>query len=256
MKKSFCLGRKPRAFDTRIPHLSSLMSTQSPQILPATVDWSHKVKDFGMMLNDRLGDCTCAAYYHARQIWSVNASKEITEGDNDVLALYENACGYDPKKPSTDQGGIEQNVLKYLLNTGALVGTGTDHHKITAFFEVDPRNINDIKTTINDCGVCYIGFNVPENIMPASGKIPSTWKVDPKHNTSIGGHAVVLVGYNKTGPLLISWGKLYRMTWEFFTTYTDEAYAIADSAWVNATGKTPLGMDLTTLQNLMQHLKS
>jgi radical SAM superfamily enzyme len=36
----------------------------------------------------------------ARQIWSFNAAKEITEADADVLKLYELACGYDPRDPT------------------------------------------------------------------------------------------------------------------------------------------------------------
>ena len=32
-------------------------------------------KTLGMMMNDTLGDCTCAAFYHALQVWSFNASK-------------------------------------------------------------------------------------------------------------------------------------------------------------------------------------
>ena len=75
--------------------------------------------DFGVMLNDQLGCCTIAAYFHARQVWSFNAGgMEITNPDSDVLFGYQKICGYDPSNPTTDQGGNEQDVLTYLLNTG------------------------------------------------------------------------------------------------------------------------------------------
>ncbi len=73
--------------------------------------------DLGEMLNSDLGDCTCAAFFHARQVWTFNAGgAEITEPDADVLELsYSEACGYVQGDDSTDQGGNEQAVLTYCL---------------------------------------------------------------------------------------------------------------------------------------------
>lgn len=248
------LGRKPRSFDPKVPHMSAMLGAMDLSPPPISVDWTKGITDFGMMLNDTLGDCTCAAVYHARQIWSLNASLEITELDSNVLALYEQATGYNPNDPNSDNGGIEQDVLKFLLNTGAPVGDGL-RDKIIAFVEVDPRNVDDVKRCINDCGVAYIGFDVPSSLMPPDGNIASLWEVDHTNHNVEGGHAIILVGYDNIGPYLISWGRKYQMTWEFFLTYTDEAYAIADNAWFNATGKTPLDMDIATLEQLMHAIK-
>ena len=72
-----------------------------------------------MMGNDTLGDCTCAAFYHAIQVWSFNSEKKIeTEPDVDVVDLYEQACGYNPKQGGEGPGGNEQHVLTYILKTG------------------------------------------------------------------------------------------------------------------------------------------
>ena len=255
------LGRLPRTFDPRVPHLSALVAGKVLAPPPPAVDYLTKLPDnpnnFGMMLNDQLGDCTCAAFYHARQVWSFNASgNEITEPDQDVLELYEQACGYKPNNPNTDKGGNEQHVLTFLLKKGAPTGVGgATRDKIMAFVEVDPRIIDDVKRTIADCGVAYIGFNVPQNIMPAGADPPSLWTVDPAKPPTIGGHAVVLPGYDATGPLVISWGQRYQMTWDFFSTYTDEVYAIADQAWFDATGKSPAGLSAADLEAQMQALR-
>ena len=100
-------------------------------------------KNLGMMLNDTLGDCTCAAFYHAIQVWTFNATKGKsieTEPDSDVEKLYELACGYKPAQGGEGPGGNEQHVLKYLLTKGAPMGpNGQTTHKIDAFVEVDPR---------------------------------------------------------------------------------------------------------------------
>jgi hypothetical protein len=37
--------------------------------------------------------------------------------------------------------------------------------------EVDPRNIDDVKRTIHDCGVAYIGFNVHAPRGRAAGRV-------------------------------------------------------------------------------------
>ncbi len=72
---------------------------------PAAVDYTKGMPtDLGMMLNDSLGDCTCAAYYHARQVWTFNTGKMVTEPDGDVEDLYVKACGYDPRKGGEGPG--------------------------------------------------------------------------------------------------------------------------------------------------------
>jgi hypothetical protein len=249
------LGRQARAFNPKIKHMRAVYGKPLPTP-PVSIDWSHNITDFGVMLNDRLGDCTCAAVYHARQIWTVNTLTEQTESDNCVLKLYEEATGYNPANPATDQGGVEQYVLSYLLNTGIPLNDGT-RDKILGFIEVDHTNINDVKLTIAEFGVAYIGFNVPNSLF-AAGEPPTLWTVstNPYLASTEGGHAIVLVAYDNEGPTCISWGKKYKMTWEFFLKYTDEVYAIIDKSWIATTGKTPLNLDVAALEELMSDLRS
>jgi hypothetical protein len=211
-----------------------------------------------MMKNDTLGDCTCAAFYHALQVWSFNAGKQIdTEPDLDVVDLYEQACGYKQAKGGEGPGGNEQHVLTYILKQGAPCGpNGQQRQKITAFVEVDVKNIDNIKRSIHDCGVAYIGFNVPQYIMPPDEEPLKLWDVNPKaDNTIVGGHAVVLTGYDANGARLISWGQYYTMTWAFFEKFVDEAYAIADAGWITKFNATPGGLTLQQLEQAMQALK-
>lgn len=254
---TFKLGRLQRTYDPRVPHLSALLTGQTPVAPPATVDYTKGMPaNLGMMLNDKLGDCTCAAVYHAIQVWTFNATKKmVTWPDGDVQKLYILACGYNPRVPGEGPGGNEQHVLTYLLNQGAPTGpAGATRHKITAFVEVDPRNVDDVKRTINECGVAYIGFNVPQSVMPPNAPPPSVWTYVPTDSNIIGGHAVVLAGYNSQGPRVISWGQYYTMTWEFFAKFVDEVYAIADSEWFESKGTTPGGLTLEELEVQMKAL--
>lgn len=254
----FKLGRLHRTYDSRVPHMSALLAGQTLTPPPPAVDYTKGMPaNLGMMLNDTLGDCTCAAVYHAIQVWSYNADKKmVTQPDSDVEKLYIQACGYNPRVPGEGPGGNEQHVLTYLLKTGAPIGPqGAARHKITAFVEVDPRNTDDVKRAISDCGLAYIGFNVPQSVQPPGSPPPSVWKYVPGESNIIGGHAVVLAGYDAKGARVISWGQYYTMTWEFFAHFVDEVYAIADSEWIEGGGKTPGGLTIAELEAQMKALK-
>jgi hypothetical protein len=247
-------GRLPRTFDPNVPHLSSLALTTKPIVLPPALSYTQRLPaGLGMMLNDKLGDCTIAAFYHARQVWTGAHGAMETDPDSDVEALYESACGYVPGNAATDQGGVEQHVLKYLVKAGAPTPKGRDH--LLAFFEIDPRNLNDVKRAIYECGVCYIGINVPSNIMPENAPPPAVWTYDPSAK-SIGGHAIILTGWNAQGFELISWGQVYHMTEELFRAICDESYALVDKSWINSTGLTPLKMTVYQLENQMKAIKA
>lgn len=252
------LGRKPRTFRPEIPHWSALRQMKAPVPIPDAKNWLDGMSgNFGMMLNDQLGDCTCAGMYHARQVWTFNASGvEVTEPDSAVLDAYEEACGYDPTNPATDEGGAEQNVLSWWTKTGLETTDGRD--KLAAFIELDPRNLFDVKEAIYECGLVYIGFNVPNWLM-ASGQVPAVWDANTTGDNSIvGGHCVVLPGYDFSGSGelfdLISWGSSYQMTASFWNQFVDEAYALFDASWLAKTGKTPLGLTLAQAQGLMRAL--
>lgn len=249
------LGRQPRTRDPRVAHLSALLAGRRLAAPAPSVNYAAGMPlNLGAMLNDRLGDCTCAAYYHARQVWSFVASGKLdTQPDAQVLALYEAACGYNPADPHSDQGGIEQSVLSYLLNTGAPTTLGPQ--KLAAFVEVDPRNLDDVKCVVEDCGVAYIGFNVPQRLMDSLTAPGTTWDVSGADGPIVGGHAVVIAGYDLAGLRVISWGSLYTMTWRFWGAYVDEAYALIDTEWLKATGLTPLGISLAQLEEQMQAIK-
>ena len=234
---SFRLGRLPRTYDPRVPHLSAILGGKKLAAPPPSVNYTKDMPQapnkFGMMMNDTLGDCTCAAFYHARQVWTFHSTGTTQTAPNaDVELLYEEACGYNPKKGGEGPGGNEQHVLTYIHKNGAPIGKdGAPVDKILGFVEVDPRNIDDVKRTIYNAGVAYIGFNVPANIMPNNAPPPEIWNVAPGRQQIVGGHAVVLPGYDREYAIVISWGQLYKMTWEFFTTYVDEVYSISDASW-------------------------
>jgi hypothetical protein len=258
---NYKLGRLPRAYNPSIPHMSALLAGMTLAPPPAAVDYTLGMPaDLGMMKNDSLGDCTCAAWGHAVQVWSFNGHPPMqTPSDADIETLYERACNFDPSQTQpdgsnpTDQGGVEQDVLTYLLNTGL------DGNRLAAFVEVDPRNLDDVKRSLYQCGVVYIGFNVPAYIVPPDVPPLSTWDWEPTGDqTIVGGHAVVLTGYDSAAKRFKarSWGVSYDMTEAFFAQFVDEVYALADAQWITLGGISVAGLTLPQLEDLMTALKA
>ena len=106
------LGKRPRRHDPRTLKLVRYMTSALPNP-PASVDYTRGVREWGMMLNDQLGDCIIAdGPGHATQVWTLNATGAmVTPPDSLILATYEKWCGYNPADPTTDLGGIELDVL-------------------------------------------------------------------------------------------------------------------------------------------------
>ena len=242
----FKLGCKPRAHRAEMPHMSALLMRAGAQT-PIS-DYAHYADvlpaDVGMFENDRLGCCTCAAVYHALQVWERFAQGRLDSiSDSMVVNLYRR-FGYDGT-PMTDHGAVEQDVLASWVSQGVpFPSRQTD--KLVAPIEIDPRNIDDMQRGVYECGVAYVGFSVPAGLMEA---MPDVWDESPGYGSSVGNHAVILTGYSKADHTfdLISWGRKFKMTEAFWQRYGAEAYALCDRQWVEANGKTPLGMTIDEL---------
>jgi hypothetical protein len=235
------LGKRPARHDTRTLQMANYL--ELPEI-PAARDWTTKAAaNWGMMLNDTLGDCTCAATGHLTQAWTSNAgAKEITFPDQAILKAYEAVGGYQPGKPETDRGAVELDVLRYWRKTG-IGGT-----KIDAFVALEPKNHLHVRAAVELFGGAYIGV-----ALPVSAQRQAVWSVPPGGPTgtgapgSWGGHAVVIEAYDQHGLTCITWGQKKKMTWAFWDAYCDEAYALLSELWA---GKKPApsGFNLSALQ--------
>jgi hypothetical protein len=135
----------------------------------------------------------------------------------------------------------------------------------------------DVMDAIWLFGGAYIGVE-----LPISAQTQDVWDVSANPGPddepgSWGGHAVYLVGYDSvvTGSpfadfrssleepsisppssidnrqstiTCITWGQLKKMTWRWFAKYCSEAYGLVAKAWLKASGVSPSGFDLSTLE--------
>jgi hypothetical protein len=235
------LGRKALRKDIRTLRLSKYLARVLPTP-PEKVDWSVGIKQWGMMLNDRLGDCTIAALGHAIQTWTANTTGEATVPDLDIETAYEQWCGYNAADPQTDNGGVELDVL----NDWRHQEQGLSGHTLLGYADPKLANLTEVRTAINLFGGLYIGLS-----LPLSAQNQGTWDlVSDRHLSepgSWGGHAVFVLQYDSDYFTCVTWGQLQKMTVDFWNRYVDEAHALLSPDWIEQ--KTTTGrFDLPTLQ--------
>ena len=236
------LGRKAVKTDSRTLCLGTYLAPALPDP-PPTVNWTKGQTAWGMLDNDTLGDCTIAGAMHAIEGWGLNSGHLLTFTDQDAVNYYEQFDGYNQAEPDSDQGGVLLDVLNKWRQQGI------NGHKVMAFASVSPANLTEVKQALSLFGPLYTGLNFPNSAMGQSEWVVTT-------DTSIdGGHCVVLIGYNETGPVAISWGALYQMTWEFFAKYFDEVYAAISPDWFEASGVDPTGLNLAQLQEDLKAIR-
>lgn len=234
-----------------------------------------KMQHLGMMLNDRYGDCAIAGPGHQIQFWTAQAGNEIVISDSDILSTYSAVSGFVPDNPNTDNGCVLVNVMDYWQDKGiaghqiggyASLTPPPNDKSHTSFWHLhfgdlfshrkrgseDQTWITDMKNALYYFEGSVIGLQLPAklqeytnvdewNFVPdgSNDSQPGTW----------GGHCVILIpGYDDFGCSLISWGKVYRVSWSFLAAYMDEA-RVALSRDILSGDKSPEGFDYKSLDD-------
>jgi hypothetical protein len=236
------LSPRPDQF-ARVPRLAAYLAPWlSPP--PGSADWRGGIPNdgWGMMANDHLGDCTIATAGHLLLSWpACTAGQPPAIADDAIVAAYSAVSGYDPATEANDNGCVVVDVLEYWRTTG-IAG-----NKIGGYVRVDPANWTHVEQAIHLFGGLYLGVNLPRAAQDQTEQ-GSTWTVPGVWSGWIlGGHAVPVVAYSPQYLWCVTWGQLQAMTWDWFTRYTEEAYAIVDAAWIGPDGKAPSGLDFSTL---------
>lgn len=251
------LGKLPPRYDQRTLQLANYLHLKKPlppelPLAPTVENWEAGIRSgsWGMMKNDTVGDCTCAAAGHLIMEWTLNAGKqEAIVSDENIIKAYSNITGYNPLTGANDTGAAEIDVLNYWRKKG--IGG----HKITAYMALEPGNHEHVKVGVYAFVGCYIGLNLPK-----TAQSQQVWSVPPGGSSgdgapgSWGGHAVPVVAYDPFTLTVVTWGRLQTMTWGFWDMYCDEAYAILSPDFLNKEGLTASGFDMQALDQDLQDL--
>ena len=230
----FKLGKSAKKVDSRTLQFAKYVKGININV-PATIDYTVGIIDWKMMLNNSIGDCTCAAIGHLIEAWT-KAGKIVP--DNLILAFYSAISGYDPVTGNNDNGAAILDVLNKWQKDGL------DDDKIGAYAEININDLNEVKTALYLFNGIDIGIQCPDSAQTQfeNGQV---WTVVPGAQVE-GGHSIILVGFDGQNWLAVTWGALVKIDPAFLTTYMDEAYVTIDNDYLTG-GKTLEGFDINSL---------
>ena len=238
------LGKKPATKDTRDLLFARYRTTA---LTPAPVGYDHTAlvkTTWGMLANDRLGDCAIAGPGHETMLLNAAAGKQIAFSDQNIISAYSAITGYDPADPATDQGSNVRDVLNYRVSTGLTDGYGQTH-KIGAYVALTPGDWNQLLEALYVFECVGIGIQFPGSAMDQFNA-NKPW--DLPISAIEGGHYVPVVAYPSAGVVeVITWGSKQLMTEAFYSATADEAWAFVSEEDLTG-GKTLEGFDLAALQ--------
>ena len=174
------------------------------------------VPNWGMLGNDKYGDCTFAGIVHARM---ANANVlEISEQFPDDTEVEQAYLNYTNGK---DVGAVEADLLNYWKNNDIF------GKKLSAFAPTDHADQDELRSVIASYGLVYVGVQMP-GVAQQQFINNQPWALThtPADNQIEGGHCVVIVGYDKDYAQCITWGKVQQVTWEWLSSYMQESWAI------------------------------
>jgi hypothetical protein len=247
MAQTLKLGKHPPSHDTRTLQFGVYKRASLPPP-PASVTWERKIPDdgWGMMGNDVYCDCTCAAAGHMIRQWTADSGHGVIIPDKEILAFYGHFSGGNPQR-----GADMLSVLRYWRKAGLA------SHSIDAFVGLALKNVLELKEAVCLFGAAYIGLGLPAFAVPQGEPhaeipwvVPAKGAVGDAAPSSNHGHCVPVVAYDAQGLYVVTWGRLKTMSWQFYSEYTEEAFAVLSPDWFKkgSSREAPSGFDVAGLK--------
>ena len=199
---------------------------------------------WGMLGNDRAGDCVFAGAAHETMLWVAETGETVPFTDDTVLADYTAVTGFNPEDPTTDQGTDMQVAASYRRKVGVLDGFGR-RHLVAAYLGITAADKATLKQAVYRFTAVGIGIRFPRSAM-AQFNNGRNWTVQAG-SPIVGGHYIPAVGYDSRYVYVITWGRVQKMTWGFFAKYCDESIAYLSTEMLSA-GKSLEGFNLGQLR--------
>lgn len=213
---------------------------------PAVFGHEALVANYGMLGNDRYGDCVWAGAAHETMLWAKEGGTTDTFTPASVLSDYSAVTGFNPNDPSTDKGTEVSVAAKYRRTTGILDAAGK-RHRVLAYVSVPQSSLPTLSTAAYVLGAVGLGIQFPDSAMQQFHN-HQPWSVVPGA-TIEGGHYVPLVGRLASGNyVVVTWGRTQEVTPEFIEAYADEAVGYLSHEFIRSSGTTLEGFNLDQLE--------
>lgn len=238
------LGRVRSKSDPRMLHLRNYVNVLTLPVPPVR-EMVESTLAWPMLANDRFNCCTSSAAGHMIHHWTAANQRGMFLTDDDIIRAHAQLTG-DRLMECVSM----LDALKYWRNQG--IGG----HQIHSFVSGSKAIAVDLRCMIHLFGSGYAGLNLPPfacagdpKLWPdIPWKIPATAIADAVAPDPNQGHCVAVVGYDEQSFYAVSWGRLKKMSWEFFERYAEEAYAVLSADWVAENSECPTGFNTGTLK--------
>jgi hypothetical protein len=260
--EKYKLGKNPLPEDSTDLKLGSYLDTS---VLPELPDGDFTIADlvapeeWGMLLNDKLGDCAPAGISHAQKALARVGDHDHQFTDASVQRGYELMGHYVPGQPATDQGCDLRTCAKVWQKHGIPTQVPQDRDDLHESAEeiapgeylefircgiylwLEPGNVQEqwyatyvLKNAIN-------GYDLPANWMEAFDAGDYVWDYDPS-SKSLGGHCVPAFGRVADGTDGVSWGHRLSITGAAIQNNHQEGFTVVSSSTLQGDGEI-LGLD-------------
>jgi hypothetical protein len=210
---------------------------------PAAISRPHSGFSWGMLANDRIGDCVIAMMLHSIEDFHLDSGTAVPAfTDADAISVYSAITGYNPKDPSSDRGTDENAAMSYWEHPGLKTSDGASH-TIVATVAVDPSNLSECRIAIDEFVDLQIGIALP---ISAQGQTEWTVVGDGKTGNSApgswGGHGIPYREYDPETFKCVTWGAELLLTVPFHEDYAQEAHVVVTKEMLSRSGVGPSGV--------------
>lgn len=175
--------------------------------VPAVADW-------GMLGNDRYGDCGVAGLEHGFMADAADTSVTETQASGQQAVTY-----YLKYTGGQDDGVVLADYLAYVRRTGYY------GRKVTAYAPVAVHDVPTLQTAITLYDFAYTGITVT-GAMEGAFAAGKPWTTATLRGEELGGHCVPVVGYDDEHLLAVTWGQVQAITYPAWHRMSGEAWAV------------------------------
>jgi hypothetical protein len=240
------LPPQPKPTDFKLSRYVDLSALAEP---PRVFGFGGLYPDWGMLGNDRYGDCVFAGGDHETMIFNRERGGVDVPFDADAaLGDYSAVTGFSKGDPSSDQGAVVADAAAYRRDTG-LADSNGDRHKIAAYVSIDPKDFGLLMRCAFEFTAVGIGFEFPESAWDQFDH-GEFWDVVPGTPAPESGHYVPVVGSRNSAAraTCVTWGRRQQLTKRFYETYNDESWVYVSEEQIRSDGKGLHGFDIERLK--------
>lgn len=247
----FKLGANPSPPDGRDIKLKAILGGSLPTP-PKRFGYGTITPNWGMLGNDRYGDCVFAGIAH--QVMGFNKTGPKTNVEftpTSVLSDYSAVTGFNANDPNSDQGTDPRSAAKYWQKTGVVDANGT-RHKIGAYAWLTPGDYAEYMTACFLFEFVGVAATLQQAQMDQfyAGKV---WDV-VEGSPEIGGHYFVGTGRIDTQDNgILTWAERRGMTQRFYEQQNVETLVVVTEEELSK-GVNRRGVSLANLNQYLQEV--